>query len=239
MYVEADLYDVICDSIEKDFSGQAKRIADAVRRARPHARTILDVACGTGLHAQYLSEVHGFEVDGIDLSPQMLAKARTRCPRGRFEVADMTSFSLGRRYDGMLCMSASIAYSVTIPRLREAMACMRDHLAPGGVAVVQPYLTPDAVPPVGTREYTFESGDVRVKRIRRSEIDGRRHLVHFHYTIYGPNGTREAEEVDDFGLFTVDEMLASFAAVGLTATYEANWSDDASGDGVYIASVQS
>jgi len=236
MYTEAELYDVVCDAIEKDFSGQAARIAELVRRARPHGRTMLDVACGTGEHARYLFEVHGFEVDGIDLSPEMLVKARARCPRGRFEVADMTNFHLGRRYDGMLCMSASIAYALTIPRLREALACMRDHLEPGGVAVVQPYLTPDAVPPVGTREYTFESGDFRVKRIRRSEIDGRRHLVHFHYTIEGPGGTREVDEVDDFGLFTIDEMLAAFSAVGLAATYDPSWSE-VSGDGVYVASA--
>lgn len=235
MYVEADLYDVICNAIEKDFPGQAQRIADLVRQARPHSRTILDVACGTGEHARYLFEVHGFDVDGIDLSPEMLAKARARCPRGRFEVADMTNFHLGRRYDGMLCMSASIAYSVTLPRLCEALACMRDHLEPGGVMVVQPYLTPDAVPPVGTREYTFEYGDHRVKRIRRSTIENRRHLVHFHYTIEGPNGTREAEEVDDFGLFTIDEMLAAFSAVGLAATYDPTWSE-VSGDGIYVAS---
>jgi ubiquinone/menaquinone biosynthesis C-methylase UbiE len=227
---------VICHSIEKDFSGQAARIAELVRRARPDGRRMLDVACGTGEHAQYLADVHGFEVDGIDLSPEMLVKARTRCPRGRFEVADMTSFHLGQRYDGMLCMSASIAYTVTLPRLREALACMRDHLEPGGVAVIQPYLTPDAVPPVGTAEYTFEHGEFRVKRIRRSRLEGRRHLVHFHYTIDGPGGTRTAEEVDDFGLFTIDEMLGAFSAVGLAATYDPDWSE-VSGDGVYIATA--
>jgi ubiquinone/menaquinone biosynthesis C-methylase UbiE len=236
VYTDADLYDVFCNGIEKDFAGQAGLIADLVRRARPHGRTLLDVACGTGEHARYLSEVHGFEVDGIDLSPEMLAKARAKCPRGRFEVADLTRFHLGRRYDGLFCMSASIAYTVTIPRLREAMACMRDHLEPGGVALVQPYLTPDAVPPLGTREYTVEYGDVRIKRIRRSEIDGRRHLTHFHYIIEGPGGTREVDEVDDFGLFTIDEMLASFSAVGLAATYDPSWSET-SGDGLYVASA--
>jgi ubiquinone/menaquinone biosynthesis C-methylase UbiE len=237
MYVEADLYDVVSNEMEKDFSGQAGRIADLFRRARPDSRTVLDVACGTGAHAVYLSEVHGFEVDGIDLSPEMLVKARAKCPRGRFEVADMTNFQLGKRYDGMLCMSASIAYAPTPSRLRDAMACMRDHLAPGGVAVVQPYLTPDAVPPLGTREYSFESGDLRVKRIRHSKIERGRHLVQFHYTIEGPHGTREVEEVDDFGLFTIDEMLTAFSDVGMAATYDPSW-DDVCGNGVYVASAR-
>jgi len=224
MYTEADLYDVMSNAMEKDFAGRAGQVADLVRRARPHSRTLLDIACGTGEHAEYLSEVHGFEVDGIDLSPEMLAKARARCPRGRFEVADMTRFHLGRCYDGVICMSGSIAYTVTLPRLREVLACMRDHLAPGGVVVIQPYRTPDTVPPAGTREYSFESGGLRVKRIRRSEIDGQRHWVSYHYIIEGAGGTREVDEVDEMGLFTVDDMLAAFSAVGLAATYDPTWS---------------
>jgi len=235
MYTEAELYDLIFNAMDKDFSGQAGQVADLVRRALPHSRTLLDVACGTGEHARYLSEAHGFEVDGIDISPEMIARARAKCPRGRFDIADMTSFHLGRRYDGVFCMSGSIAHTVTMPRMREALACLRDHLVPGGVAIVQPYLTPDRVK-VGTAEYTVESGDLRVKRTRLSERDGQCQRVYYHYTIEGPDGTREADEVDVWGLFTVDEMLAAFSAVGLAATYDPSWSDPA-GDGVYVASV--
>src|ERR1041385_3268339 len=60
MYTEAALYDLIFNAMGKEFSDQADRVADLVRRARPHGRALLDVACGTGEHARYLSEVHGF-----------------------------------------------------------------------------------------------------------------------------------------------------------------------------------
>jgi SAM-dependent methyltransferase len=236
MYTEAELYDRIFIAMEKDFSGHADKVAELVRQARPGSRTLLDVACGTGEHARYLSEVHGFEVDGIDISPEMLARARAKCARGRFEIADMTNFHLGRCYDGLLCMSGSIAHTVTQPRLRDALACLRDHLEPGGVAIIQPYLTPDRVK-VGTGEYTVESGDLRIKRTRLSERDGQCQRVYYHYIIEGPDGTREADEIDEWGLFTVDEMLAAFFAVGLAATYDPNWSD-AAGDGVYVASAR-
>jgi SAM-dependent methyltransferase len=235
MYTEAELYDLIY-APDKDYAAEARQIADLVRRARPHSRTLLDVACGTGEHARYLSEVHGFEVDGIDLSPEMIARARAKCPHGRFDVADMTSFQLGRCYDGLLCMFGAIALAVTMPRVREAMACLRDHLAPGGVAIVQPYLTPDAVK-IGTAEYTVESGDLRIKRTRRSERDGQRQLLYFHYTVEGPDGTREADEVDEWGLFTVDEMLAGFSAVGLAATYHPGSPSELGGRGLYVASA--
>ena len=213
MYTEAALYDLLSTHL-MDYRAEAETVADLIRRARPHCRTLLDVACGTGEHAQYLSELHGFEVDGVDLSPAMLARARDRCPRGRFDVADMTNFHLGRCYDGVLCMSGSIGHAVTPQRLRETLACLRDHLAPGGIAVVQPYRTPEAIQ-VGTREYTIESGDLRVTRTRRSERDGQRQRLFLHYTIEGPDGTRESDEFHELGLFTVDEMLAAFHAVGL------------------------
>jgi SAM-dependent methyltransferase len=229
------LYDLIYKSM-KDYSAEAGQIAELIRRARPHCRTLLDVGCGTGEHARLLGEVHGFEVDGVDIDPAMLAIARTKWPHGRFDVADMTDFHLGRCYDGVLNLFGAIASTVTVPRLRDALACMRDHLAPGGIAIIQPYLTPDELQ-VGTAEYTVESGDLRVKRIRRSERNGQRQRLHFHFTVEGPDGTQELDESHEFGLFTIDETLAAFSAVGLTATHDPGSPDAPGGRGLYVATA--
>src|SRR3954471_23339944 len=43
----------------------------------PSGARILDVPCGQGRHAHLLAEA-GFDVDGFDYSPDLLAKARTR-----------------------------------------------------------------------------------------------------------------------------------------------------------------
>jgi SAM-dependent methyltransferase len=232
----ADLYDLIYTAMGKDYSAEAAKFADLIRSARPHCRTLLDVGCGTGEHAHLLGEVHGFEVDGIDISPEMIERTRAKCPRGQFEVGDMTGFQLGRRYDGVLNLFGAIAHAVTLPRLRDTMACMRDHLVPGGVVVVQPYLTPDELQ-VGTAEYTVESGDLRVKRIRRSERKDHRQLLYFHFTVEGPDGTQELDEFHDLGLFTVEETLAAFSAVGLAAVYDPGSPDELGGHGFYIASA--
>ncbi|HEX8114843.1 MAG TPA: class I SAM-dependent methyltransferase [Kofleriaceae bacterium] len=234
MYSEsAALYDLIYTPI-KDYSAEAGQVAGLLRRARPRSRTLLDVACGTAEHARLLGEVHGFEVDGVDLDPSFVAIARAKCPQGRFDVADMADFHLGRSYDVVLSLFGSIGYVVTLPRLGEALACLHDHLVPGGVAIVEPFLTPDAFRPGASGAHTVESGDLRITRTHRSERDGQRCRLYFHDTIEGPDGTRQSTEIHELGLFTVDEMLAAFSAVGLAVTYDPNSSI---GRGVYVASA--
>ena len=48
----------------------------------------LDTACGTGRHAQLLAE-RGHRVIGVDGSPDVLARARTRVPQGEFLLGDL------------------------------------------------------------------------------------------------------------------------------------------------------
>jgi SAM-dependent methyltransferase len=234
MYSEsAALYDLIYTPI-KDYSAEAGQVAGLLRRARPRCRTLLDIACGTAEHARLFGEIHGFEVDGVDLDPALVAIARAKCPHGRFAVADMADFHLGRAYDVVVSLFGSIGYVVTLPRLREALACLRDHLVPGGVAVVEPFLTPDAFRPGTAGAHTIESGALRVTRAHRSERDGQRCRLYFEYMIEGPDGTRQSTEVHELGLFTVDEMLAAFSAAGLAVTYDPN---GPIGRGVYVASA--
>lgn len=234
MYSEsAALYDLIYTPI-KDYSAEAGQVAGLIRRTRPRCRRLLDVACGTAEHARLLAEVHGFEVDGVDLDPAFVAIARAKCPHGRFAVADMVDFHLGRSYDVVLSLFGSIGYAVTVPRLREALACLRDHLVPGGVAVVEPFATPEAFRPGETDTCTVEADGLRVTRTHRVEHDGPRCRLHVHDTIEGPDGTRQSTEVHELGLFTVDEMLAAFSAAELAVTYDPR---APIGRGIYVASV--
>ena len=56
------------------------------------------------------------------------------------EVADMTSFDLGRRFDVVTCLFSSIGYVGTAERLDQAIATMAAHLEPGGTLIVEPWL---------------------------------------------------------------------------------------------------
>lgn len=72
------------------FTGSA-RIADLLAEHLPARETpILDLGCGTGAVAVRLRH-HGFTViDGIDISPEMLAVARTKRVYRELRVGDLT-----------------------------------------------------------------------------------------------------------------------------------------------------
>jgi ubiquinone/menaquinone biosynthesis C-methylase UbiE len=58
MFTESpELYDAIYKF--KNYRGEAQHVAASIHHANPDARSILDVACGTGEHALWLAADHG------------------------------------------------------------------------------------------------------------------------------------------------------------------------------------
>jgi len=119
-----ELYDLIYSQF-KDYPAEASALASLIRAEHPTARTVLDVACGTAEHARLLVETHGFDVDGLDLDPNFVRIARDKMTRGEVYEGDMTSFTLPRRYDVILCLFSAIGYvkSRTLRRAR-CRACL-------------------------------------------------------------------------------------------------------------------
>jgi SAM-dependent methyltransferase len=215
----AELYDLIYSSI-RDYAQEAAQIAALLGTVHPSCHTILDVACGTGEHLHRLAVDHGFDVEGLDLDPAFLRIAQAKHPSGHFHHANMVDFHLGRRYDAVLSLGSSIGYVRTLPDVRRALACFREHLAPGGVVIVEPFFTPDVMEHGRTDTRTAEAPGLRVVRVSRTELEGRLSRLRFDYEVQGSAGTRRATEVHELGLFTTDEMLRSFEAAGLVAEHD-------------------
>jgi SAM-dependent methyltransferase len=220
MFTEsAEHYDLIYSRF-KNYPREAASVARILRRAMPTCRTLLDVACGTGEHARLLA-ADGFGVDGLDLDPTFVRIAAAKLPAGRVVKADMSNFQLGRQYDAVTCLFSSIGYLQTLDRVTAAFACFRDHLAPNGVIIVEPWFRPGRLRHGHRSTTSAKAKGLHVTRVSRIEIDGRMSRVHFDYTITGTGrgGVRHVSEVHELGLFTRDELLGAFRAVGLEADY--------------------
>lgn len=108
--------------------------------ARESGGPVLDLACGTGRVTLAIAEA-GIETVGLDLAPAMLAEAnakRARTAEGvrqrvTFVQGDMSAFDLGRRFALVIVPFRSFQELLTVNDQRNALACIREHLEPGGL----------------------------------------------------------------------------------------------------------
>jgi SAM-dependent methyltransferase len=216
----------------KDYRTEVDRLDGLIRERHPDARTLLDVACGTGKHLELLRP--GYEVEGFDLDADMLAAARSRLPGVRLHRADMVDFDLGRTFDVVTCLFSSIGYARTDDRLHRAMASMRRHLAPGGLVVVEPWFSPDQWLPGLPHAVMVDEDDLKLARINVSGPVTDPMTLTFHYMVGTPDGVEHFTEDHVMGMFTHERYVAAFRAAGLEPNHDP---EGLAGRGLYVASA--
>ncbi|MGQ0608373.1 MAG: class I SAM-dependent DNA methyltransferase [Chloroflexota bacterium] len=225
----AELYDLFYEW--KDYRAEAEKIREIVASRAPTARTLLDVACGTGSHLAHLRQ--WYVVDGLDLDRDLLKVASRRLPGVELHHSDMRDFDLGGTFDVVTCLFSSIGYVQTADGLALAVAAMARHLAPSGMLIVEPWLSPDRFDPhhIG-RAMVAERPDVQAVRMNGSRVDGTRSFLDFHYLVGRPGSVEHFTETHTLGLFTDDEYRSAFEAAGLGAEHDP---DGLMGRGLWIA----
>jgi SAM-dependent methyltransferase len=227
----ARIYDAIYASI-RDYPREAADLDRLIQERRPGARTLLDVACGTGAHLEHVAG--RYDVEGLDLEPEMLAVARERLPGVTFHEGDMASFDLGKRFDAVVCMFSSIGYVQTEERLGSAAAAFARHLEPGGVLVVEPWLGPDVWQDGYVAAVYVDEPELKISRMNVARRRGDVSVVDFHYLVATPDGVEHFTELHELGLFTVQQYLGAFRAAGLEAEHDPT---GPMGRGLYIATA--
>jgi SAM-dependent methyltransferase len=216
----AHLYDAIYAF--KDYPAEAARLERLIEERVPDARTLLDVACGTGLH---LAELRGrYDVEGADLDPALLAIARERLPGVPLHEADMTTIDLGREFDVVTCLFSSIAYTVTEERLRAATAALARHVAPGGLLVVEPWILPDQWKSDFVGAVFVDEPRLKIARMNAHGGEPPRDVLvmEFEYLVGTPERVERFTERHEVGMFKREQYLGAVRDAGL----EPEWEDE-------------
>jgi SAM-dependent methyltransferase len=170
---------------------------------RTEGEPVLDVGCGTGrLLLDYLGL--GIDVDGVDVSPEMLALCREKAEAlglaPTLYLQSMEELELPRRYRTILVPSSSFQLVLEPGAARRAMRRLADHLAPGG-ALLLPFMRV-----AGDHEWTGE-------RVREDGAVVRRR----HVSRYDPETQLESTD-ETFELIVDGEVVAQERHVRAPAT---------------------
>lgn len=106
------------------------------------ARRVLDVACGTGMHAIELAK-RGYESMGADVSAAMIERARANAHAAGvatpFVIAGFGALleKAGGQFDALLCLGNSLPHLLTPADLHTALQGFAACLHPGGLLLMQ------------------------------------------------------------------------------------------------------
>ncbi|MEK8174681.1 class I SAM-dependent methyltransferase [Streptomyces sp. M19] len=102
--------------------------------ARANGGPVLELAAGTGRLSLPIARL-GLDVVGLDVAPSMIEQAlRKRGPSGpAFQVGDMRSFDLGRRFALVMLACSSVCHLLSDEDAVSCFTAVAKHLRPNGV----------------------------------------------------------------------------------------------------------
>jgi SAM-dependent methyltransferase len=212
---------------DKNYIGEAQYILSLLRQYRSAAKSVLDLGCGTGKHAEALAS-NGYTVHGVDYSAQMIAEAdqhlqalpRHHAQRLRFTHADIREFRVNRTFDAAISLFHVISYLCSNDDVLRAFATVRQHLHDDGLFIFDCWYGPAVLAdrPVARTKY-FQDDQHRIKRDANPTLYPNENLVGIDYTFSVSNGSGQVleqfSETHRMRYFFKPEMEILLSAAGL------------------------
>ncbi|MEV0446176.1 class I SAM-dependent methyltransferase [Streptomyces spectabilis] len=214
----AAIYDLIHAARGRNWAREADEMAALIRERNPAARSLLDVACGTGAHLAAFGG-HFEDTAGLELSPAMREIARRSAPDATVHAGDMRDFQLGRTYDAVLCMCFSLGYMTSQDELDAAADALVRHLAPGGVLIAEPWWFPEKFLDGYVSAALAEERGRAVSRLSHTVRDGGISRMTVRYTVADATGIRDFTEHETYSLFTHDAYTTAFRRAGVAVEF--------------------
>jgi len=198
--------DLECDFIEKKVSlfGLSNNSA------------MLDIACGTGAHLEQLGR-RGYEVDGFDISPQMVEFAGKKAEAGRLNsrvwVDNMVAFESNRKYGVAINLLTGFNYLL---RNEDALAHLdttADVLESGGIYIVELNHPRDFITnrPSTANSWIESRGEIEVEvdwDRKRTDVDVLTHQTESspHITVKDGEKSLSIDMRDKYRIYLYQEM---------------------------------
>ncbi len=216
----APVYDRLNDEIDYEaWACFAEHCMDLFCKERPSL--VLDLACGTGSMTIAMAK-RGYEMIGIDASPDMLAVAYDRATDAGqhilFLEQDMRSFELYGTVGAVLCCLDSLNYLTGDGELAQCFSLVHNYLDPGGLFFFD-VNTPHKFQTVyGDCAYVLEDQDGEIFCGWQNHYEEETRLCTFALSVFSrqPSGAYlRRDEIQTERCYTKEEITEALAASGM------------------------
>lgn len=145
---------------DKDYEAEVEYITNLLHRFGFKGFDILEFGSGTGKHGRLFAQ-RGYQVTGIELSAEMVAKSET-IPGFSCQQGDICSLKLGRTFDAVLSLFHVVSYQTTNEAVQAVFARAAEHLEVGGLFIFDVWYSPAVY---------YQKPEIRVKRISDEAIE--------------------------------------------------------------------
>ena len=220
---------------EKDYLGEVDYIDSLLKGYAPMSKSILELGCGTGKHAEMLVE-KGYCVHGIDLSESMLEAAQCRLcqmPDGKatklsFCRGDIRNYRIQEKFDSVISLFHVISYQTANKDVNSAFKTAHQHLNPRGVFIFDCWYGPAVLterPEVRVKK--LEDDSIEVTRIAEPVVHPEENVVDVNYHIIIrdkiTNSVEQVFETHKMRYFTTPEIRLVFDSNGFEILKSEEW----------------
>jgi len=222
----AQFYDMLYK--DKDYESESNYIISLIKKYNPEAKSILDLGCGTGRHAELFSN-KGFIVLGVDQSKYMLNEAMNRKNNNLdFIEGDVRFLKLDKKFDVVTALFHVLSYQITNKDVESLIRTAYNHLNKDGLFIFDFWYGPAVIiqkPEVRIKE--LENNNVKFIRIAKPIIDFSKNVVKVCYKIFVVDKKNktflEHEEIHPMRFFFDPELELFIENVGFKLEGKFSW----------------
>jgi SAM-dependent methyltransferase len=215
LYRDGRHYDALNSDLLADIPFYVEEARHTAALNPPHRKErgkvghqVLELACGTGRLTIPIAQ-SGVDITGLDLSPSMLAHARTKAEQAGVEISfvegDCRAFELPRKFALIFMAFNSMQHLHDHASLTNLFSSVRKHLAPGGqfiFDVFNPKISMLARSPEERqpeREYDDPDGKGTIVLENTMHYDDASQVsrIKWYFSRRGPNGLEPDFRVED------------------------------------------
>ena len=229
-------YDLLYN--DKDYADEVDYIIKLIKENSNEAKTLLDMGCGTGKHAELLCN-KGYIVHGIDLSEDMLKIAKNRSKNKEdkllFSHSKIQELDLNKKFDVVTSLFHVMSYQNSNNELIKAFEVAKNHLKNDGIFIFDFWYGPAVLkdPPV-TRIKRLVNEKIKVTRIAEPVIHSDENVVDVNYDIFiediNSKKIIEKEELHKMRYFFDTELDLICKQVGFVTKQKYKWLSDKNPD---------